>query len=568
MSETKKSKINSNFIIQGSVLAVAGILVRIIGMLYRIPISNILKEEGLGYYGTAFNIYSILLILSSQSMPIAVSKLVSERRTRNEYKNIKRTFVGAMIYAFIVGLIFALFTFFGADFLAGLYARPACARALKVLAPTLFVVGIIGVMRGYFQGMGDVTPTAISQLLEQVINAIVSIVAAYMLYSYGKGIAAASAEQSTTNAASFSAAGGTLGTLSGAITAFIVLFYIYHRRKKAFYDDIKNDRTKEESYNHISKVLLLTVTPIIFSTTIYQIGNLLDDMIYGNVVTKFFGYSQSKMSAISGIYNNYKLLTTMPLAIATALTLSLVPAVVNSYKLNKKEEVKEKIDMAFKFTTIIAFPCGVGLSVLGVPIYRLLFPSLEINNMIIIMMSFSVFTVVFYSISTISNSILQSINRLSQPIISSSFALALHFPFLFLMLIVFKFDIHSIVIGDFVFAGTICLINAWSLKRYINYKMNIKDFIIKPLIAALVMGAVAFIVYLVTDFLASALFKSLIGTGRKTEIIASDIGVIFALIFAVVTYFVTLIKIKGLPEETIKQFPMSGILIRLSRKIS
>lgn len=559
----KEKKISSNFLIQGSILAVAGILVRIIGLIYRVPLNNILGEEGVGYYSTAYNIYAILLLLSSQSMPIAVSKLVSERKAKKEYVNMKRVFAGAIAYAIVIGVVVGLIAFFGADTLAGFYERPSCARALRVLAPTLVIVSIIGVFRGYFQGMGDVVPTSVSQILEQIVNAVVSVVAAYQLYSYGWLLNEA-ADTSTrhTDAASFSAAGGTLGTCMGAFAAFIVLLVIYIKRRSNINNKAKNDETgKKDNYRTISKVLIFTITPILFSTTIYQAGNLIDDAIYGKIMARIFGYAEKEISSLAGIYANYKLLTTMPMAIASALTLSLVPAVVASYKTNKMDDVKRKIDMAFKFTMIIAFPCGVGLSVVGGPAYMLLF--FKNNEMISLMMLLSVFTVIFFSVSTISNSILQSVDQLRMPIISSGISLAIHVVLLSVMLIVFKMDIYAVVIGDFMFAFVICIINSIALRKLINYKMDYKDVIIKPLLAALIMGIIAFAVYCGLDKL---LLVILGDTRRIMTILANDIAVIIAIVIAIPTYFIALIKFGGITEEQIINFPKGTLIKKICKK--
>ena len=553
---------SSNFLIQGSILAVAGILVRIIGLIYRIPLNNILGEEGVGYYSTAYNIYSILLLLSSQSMPIAVSKLVSERISKEQYTNSKRVFVGALWYAVIIGSTVGLIAYFGSDYLASIYELPACARALRVLAPTLVIVSIIGVFRGYFQGMGDVIPTSVSQLLEQIVNAVVSVVAAYELYSFGKMAEASNDLQRNTNAASYSAAGGTLGTCLGAFTAFLVLLYIYIKKRKDIDDIIRKESVAKERYLTISKILVLTITPILFSTTIYQAGNLIDTAIYGKVMAKFFDYPERIISTYGGIYSNYKLLTTMPMAIASALTLSLVPAVVASFKTQKMDEVKTKIDMAFKFTMIISFPCGVGLSVVGGPAYMLLF--FKNTSTITIMMLFSAFTVVFFSVSTISNSILQSIDKLRIPIISSGISLAIHIVLLPLMLIVFKWNIYAVIIGDFLFALGICILNSIALKKAINYRMDYKDVMLKPLISSVIMGICAFLIYFGIN---QALLLILGNSRRLFVIVSNDVAVIIAIIVAIPLYFISLIKTGGLNESQLKGFPKGTMIVRICKKI-
>ena len=231
---SSKSKKDS-FIIQGSILAMAGILVRVIGLIYRIPLNRILGDVGLGYYGTAFEFYNVLILLSSQSMPLAVSKIVSEKLEKKEYKNAHKVFKGALFYGGFIGIAFGLFLFFGADFIAGVYKQPPIAIALRVLAPTLTIACVLGVVRGYFQGMGNMVPTAVSQIFEQIVNAVVSVIAAYELGAYGYTLSKIASEQKVLKG-SYAAAGGTLGTLSGALIALIFMFFIVYVNRNYFTD--------------------------------------------------------------------------------------------------------------------------------------------------------------------------------------------------------------------------------------------------------------------------------------------------------------------------------------------
>lgn len=552
---------STNFLVQGSILAFAGILVRVIGLIYRIPLNNILGNEGIGYYSTAYGIYSILLLLSSQSMPLAVSKLVSARLTKGEHKNAYKMFKGAMVYAIVVGLVLGMVAFFGADALAGFYEMPSSARALRVLAPTLVIVSIIGVFRGYFQGMGHMGPTAMSQILEQIVNAIVSVVAAYQLYIYGKSIEAASQQERITNASSYSAAGGTLGTCLGAFAAFLVLLIIYLQIRDKIKRRVRRDRRSgNESYGTITKMIILTITPVLFSTTIYQIGNLIDNAIYSNIMKNFFDMEESVRSSLWGVYSGkYQLLTTMPIAIASSLSLSMVPTIVESYTKRDRRMVRRKIDMAIRFTMIIAFPCGVGLSVLGGPINILLFPNAGYVELTSKMMLFGVLPVLAFSLSTISNAILQGIDRLNVPIINSGISLIIHLILLPILLIVFKLDIYSAAIGDFTFAIVICILNARAIKRYLRYRQEVKNTFIKPLISAGVMGIVSYVVYFAVNSL--LMFA---GLGR---IISNDISVIIAILIAVIVYFGVLIKIKGVNEEQLLSFPKGTFIVRLCEKL-
>ena len=488
---SNKSKSNS-FIIQGSILAFAGILVRVIGLIYRIPLNRILGESGMGYYGTAFEIYNVLILLSSQSMPLAVSKIVSEKLEKKQYRNAHKVFKGALIYGITIGVIFGMLAFFGADWISvKIYKLPQVAIPLRILAPTLTVACVLGVLRGYFQGMGNMIPTSVSQIFEQIVNAVVSVIAAYELGAYGYSLSKM-ADESETFRASYSAAGGTLGTLCGAVTALIIMIIILYRHFGSINSNIRKDITKSvDSYGTITKVIVFTITPVLISTTIYNIGNLLDNPIFQNIMYSISPEStEAQRSAVYGNYTGiYRTLTTMPIAIASALSTAIVPSLVRSYVAGDKSVVKNKIDMALKFSMIIAFPCGMGLSVLGVPINKLLFGSS--GDGAAPMMVFSIFTVIAFSLSTISNAILQGIDKLKVPIKNSAISLGLHLIILPCLLIVFKLNIYGVVIGDILFGATVSVLNAMSIKKYLNYRQNMFETFVKPFIVQELWGQAA-----------------------------------------------------------------------------
>lgn len=548
---SNKSKSNS-FIIQGSILAFAGILVRVIGLIYRIPLNRILGESGMGYYGTAFEIYNVLILLSSQSMPLAVSKIVSEKLEKKQYKNAHKVFKGALIYGITIGVIFGMLAFFGADWISvKIYKLPQVAIPLRILAPTLTVACVLGVLRGYFQGMGNMIPTSVSQIFEQIVNAVVSVIAAYELGAYGYSLSKM-ADESETFRASYSAAGGTLGTLCGAVTALIIMIIILYRHFGSINSNIRKDITKSvDSYGTITKVIVFTITPVLISTTIYNIGNLLDNPIFQNIMYSISPEStEAQRSAVYGNYTGiYRTLTTMPIAIASALSTAIVPSLVRSYVAGDKSVVKNKIDMALKFSMIIAFPCGMGLSVLGVPINKLLFGSS--GDGAAPMMVFSIFTVIAFSLSTISNAILQGIDKLKVPIKNSAISLGLHLIILPCLLIVFKLNIYGVVIGDILFGATVSVLNAMSIKKYLNYRQNMFETFVKPFICAGVMGAGCFGIY--------KLFNGLIKINA--------ISTIVAIMVAVVIYALMLVITKTVTEDELLSMPKGVMIAKLMKKI-
>ncbi len=418
MAKKKNKSKGNNFLIQGSILAIAGIVVRLIGLLYRVPLTNIIGEEGIGVYSTAYSIYNILLIISSYSLPLAVSRLVAARVSTGQYRNARRLFFGALAFAAVSGGMMCAVTFFGADAFASLMKMPQASYALKSLAPTILIMAFLAVLRGYFQGHGTMIPTALSQIAEQIINAIVSVAAGYALFSAGANLDVEKGTQGYYSSA-FGAAGGTIGTGAGALTAFLFCFFVYslYRRvekKRCFRDRNGN----QESYSHLIKILVMTILPVLISTTVYQISTVIDQSIYAS-------YVGGDYEAIWGAYSGkYTLMIHVPTAIASAMGSSIIPALAAAISRGKRTEIVAKTGTAIRFNMLIAIPATVGLAVLSTPIMNLLFSG--DNTMAATMMMVGSCAVWFTALSTITNSVLQGIGNIWIPVRNALTSLVLH----------------------------------------------------------------------------------------------------------------------------------------------
>ncbi|MEE1517548.1 MAG: polysaccharide biosynthesis protein [Lachnospiraceae bacterium] len=540
------SKNKTNFLVQGSILAVAGILVRVIGIIYRVPVQNILGQEGTTYYGAAYDVYSLFLLISSMSMPLAVSKIVSMKLAKNQIKNAYRAFIGALVVGFAIGLVVSGVIFYGADFFAEMWGYPSAVYAIKVLAPVLLIMSVLGVLRGFFQGMGTMMPTAISQILEQVANAIVSIVGAMFLFKLGRD-----AGQS----AALGAAGSTLGTLVGAVVAFLFLVIVYMMYVPVLRRQLSRNRMVEpEPYKDLSKELMLTILPVLLSTTVYNFSSILDSGVFGNICSRVFDMAEKEYSALYGIYSgSYKLLTTAPIAIASALSSAIVPSIIRSLTAGDKRTTIKKIESSMRLTMIIAIPAGMGLSVLGGPILKLLFRiEPEYMDYASKLMILSVVTVIVFAMSTISNAVLQGINRMKTPIFNALIGMIIHYIALVLMLIVFKPNLYAVVIGDIIFGLAVCILNAISIYKYIGYKQEIFMTFILPLIASAIMGAITFGVYKISYMVVNI----------------NAVACMLAIFVAIVAYALSLLLIHGISEEEVLMLPKGEKIVSLLKRFS
>lgn len=548
MENRKKS--STSFLVQGSILAMASIISRIIGLIYRIPLTAIIGNKGNDYYGCAFEIYNILLIISSYSLPLAVSKLVSADLSLGRKKNVYRVLKCALIFGLVSGTIAALILFFGAEFITGTIMKtPYSIFAVKVLIPTLIIVAVLGVLRGFFQGLGTMMPSAVSQILEQIVNAIVSVWAAYVLYSYGTRVGAVLGNPEN-YAAAYGAAGGTIGTGAGAITGLLFAVFVFLVYFKVFKQQMKKDRRgKVDSYSYIFKILFITIIPVLLSTTIYNCNAILDQAIFKNIA-HMQGYSANEISEWNGIYTGkYKTLINVPISIASALAASSVPALTAAYTRGNKEAVRSQINTAIRFIMVVAFPCAVGMGVLASPILQLLFG--DSTKLAASMLQLGAVSIIFFSLSTLSNGLLQGINRMREPVKNALIALVLHIGLLVFLMLVFKLNIYAVVAANAFFGLLMCLLNAYSVRKYSGYKQEIKRTFLIPGIAAAIMGAAVWLMYRLTLYL----FR------------ANAIATIFSILTGIIVYGIVLLLLKGLQEEEILKFPKGALVVQLAKKM-
>ncbi|MGN0392761.1 MAG: polysaccharide biosynthesis protein, partial [Bariatricus sp.] len=466
MAKKKQSK-GGGFLAQGIILASAGIITKIIGFIYRIPMLNFMGLDGQGYYDIAFQVYTIALTISSYSLPLAVSKLVSARMAKGERKNAYRVFKAAMLFAFVAGGLITLVVLLGADTIAtNIMGAKLSSYALKVLAPGLLIVSIMGVLRGYFQGLGTMIPTALSQILEQIVNAVVSVVGAAMLLKYGESVAKTQGNELL--AAAYSAAGGTLGTVAGALMGLVFLGFSYCAYKSIQKKQLRMDRSKHtEDYKTIFKLLLLTIAPVILSTTVYNLSNVVDSAMFNKIMTAQ-GFSEKECVTLLGKLGQYYTLFNVPLAVANALGSSMIPGLVRAYESHERKLVHNRIYMAARYTMLIAIPSAVGFFVLGEPIMNFIWPSVD-NSMQNMIWKIGAISLIFYSLSTITNAVLQGLNRMMKPVKNATVSLILHLVSLFIMMVVFKWGLYAVIVSKIVFSLSMCIMNSHDIREACGY---------------------------------------------------------------------------------------------------
>ena len=531
-----------DLLLQGSILAIAGILVRFIGLLYKVPMIRILGQEGIGYYNTAYEIYNIGLILSSYSLPLAMSKLIAARRVRRQYQDIRRVFFSGLTVSAAAGGLMTLLLLLGGDFITTvIFKSPSSALPLKVMAPTIFVFSIMGVIRGYFQGQGNMVPTSVSQIIEQVVHAAVSIAASYAFMVWFA---------SRPNPKSYGAAGGTLGTLCGAVAALIYLairMLCFQRRNARTLR--RPQKIPVETWGNVYSALFLTLTPIILSQFVYQLSGSVDNSMFGQIMDAK-GLTETQRATLLGVYGGeYRLLSNVPVAIASSLGASMIPSIVQSRTCHRLKEVRYKIRMTIKFNMLIAIPCAVGMGVLAGPIMELIFH--DNSELSANLMRIGAPAVVFFSLSTVTNAVLQGIDRMSKSVSHSAISLVLHMILVYVMLAYLDWNVYGLVIGNVTFALVVCILNWFSIKRALRYRQEILTTFLLPLLASFFMGGAALGIYY--------------GTFSLTQ--KNSISMLVTVPFAMMVYAVLILLLRVVTEEELPQMPFGRKMLILSKKL-
>ncbi|MBR4733392.1 MAG: polysaccharide biosynthesis protein [Lachnospiraceae bacterium] len=543
-----QSKTKDNFVAQAGILAAAGIISRIIGLLYKSPLVAVIGETGFGYYHAAYGYYTIVLLVSSYSIPSAISKLIAPKLAVREYRNAHRLFYCAMGYVLVVGWIASLFLFFCAEW----FVEPMAVPVLRTFAPTIFIYGILGVLRGYFQAHRSMVQTSVSQIMEQFANAVVSIGGAWILIQWGISKSFLANESPEIKSAVLGAMGSATGTGVGVLIGLLFMTWIYFLNRKMILRRIQKDNSERvDSYGSMIRSITMVVTPFIMSTAIYNLNSTVVNYLYTKLVPNLREQDSVQQYTNYGTYGVSITMFNIPIAFATAMASAMIPSVAQASASGDVQMTKEKIHKAVKTTMIISIPSAVGLFVLAKPLIYILFPRTdEVVTLAARVLMVLAPAVVLYALSTLSNSILQGLGKVNVPVINAGVALGVQTVITFALLMVTDVDIYGVAITNTLYAAIMCLLNQAALRRVIDYRQEWKTSFLLPIVASLIMGGAARGAY-------ELLLKA---------IKSPRIAVIPAVIFAVIVYFVVLLALKTLTEEELKDLPKGHVLVRIAKK--
>lgn len=600
----------STFFGGAAVLAVGIMVVKLIGMFYKIPLINIIGDQGSADFNNAYNIYAVLLTISTAGLPVAVSKLVSEANATGRYNQVRRTFRLSLALFLVLGVLSFLIMFFGSTQLAGLMNDDMAAPGIRALAPAVICVGCLSAFRGYNQGHGNMTPTAVSQIIEALCKLVVGLGLAYWLVRTGAD-------------ASHAAAGAITGVTVGTIVAlaYMLMSFLASGREGTLSDD------RPEAGSTILKNLLMIAIPITISSSMVGIVTVIDTSlvqgqlqrallenrdtwsIYQNFVdfdalesavtawkdalpdgaTATMATLNSQLSAqdvpevtqtlhttlesisrtLYGNYSGALNIYNLPTSLMAAITAAVIPAVSGAMARRDKKGASRVAGSALRITALLAFPMAVGLYVLGEPIMSLIFPSLN-SQLAGPLLSTLGLATVFVCMMLVCNSILQAYGFVNLPVIIMLLGGVVKIILNYNVVILPQVGIYGAPMGN-IFCFALCLIlDLLLIARVIPGRPRYLPLFAKPAAAAAIMGLGAWGVY-------GLLSKLLVKLGVLTSEVVNDAGqtiqmlgykgnalcTMVAILVAAVIYAVLVVVLRAITKEDLSLMPKGDKIARL-----
>lgn len=542
MSSKLKKENKVSFLQNVLMLMFSQVVIKLLGLIYRVVIVDVegFGNTGNGYYSTGYQIYMILLALSSMGIPNVVSKLVSERIAKKDFIAANRVFKFCFVIFGVLGIFFALFLFFGAEFIANsLLKANGVKYTLMALSPALIVVPPTAVMRGYFTGLGSLKATSTTLVIEQFFNCVLSI--GFVYACVGKDTA-------------IMAAAGNLSTSCACILAFLYLVFFFLRRKGEIKDDClaQDIPTETKTRKDMVKTIFAISIPISFSSLISVLGSAIDTVTVSRGVQNAFAalgetaqVLEEKAMELYGILQKAETVTHLPLAISATFCTAIVPVISSAIAKNDVSEANRKISSSFFINSIFIFPCMAGFFVLAEPILKLLYPSVPEGALVLILLSISL---PFSSMNYILNGILYGIGKTYIPAIALIVGSVIKLGLNIWLVNIPSINIYGAVFSTVLYNILIFVIELAVVKRSVKLQVDIKRCFVKPIFSSTVMGVAVFFVYKLCSALGNAV-------ATLTSVLAG-----------VVVYGLLVLATKNLSKEDLESLPMgnklSGLLER------
>jgi stage V sporulation protein B len=525
---------SKNSFLKGAfILAVAGIIVKILGAFFRIPLGNIIGSEGMGYYQSAYPVYVLLLTISSAGFPAAISKLVSEKVAVNDYGGAHRIFKVSFIALILTGIVTFGILYFGADYIVTYMKNPKAYYSMIAISPALLFVPIMAGFRGYFQGRQDMTPTAISQIVEQTFRVGLGLYLSFFFLSKGT---------------EYAAAGASFGATSGAFIGSLFMIVMYIMKSKKIKRELTYNSSKRiESIKEIINKLLIIAVPITIGSAIMPIMNMIDAaMVMRRLQDGGFTYLEATKlyGQLTGMAAT---LINLPQVLTMALSMSLVPVISHSFALSDMNIAKSDMKAGIRVALLIGLPAGFGLASLSTPIMQMLYPKEPASvGQILLFLSMGV---IFLSLIQTLTGILQGMAKAYIPVINLFIGAIVKVAISYTLIPIDWFNVKGAAIGTVSAYIVATILNFYYLKKNMSIKFGFKDFVLKPFISVIIMSICAVFTYnILYEFLGNSL---------------SCLG---AIVLGGFVYAVMLLLTKAITKNEILMMPKGKLIYKILHK--
>ncbi len=579
-----------------AILAMGILVVKVIGLFYKIPLVNIIGSEGSADFNNAYNIYSVLLTISTAGLPVAVSKMVSEANALGRQNQVHKVFRLSLAAFLTLGVVSFLIMYFGSEQLAGMMHDSLAAAGIRALAPAVICVGCLSAFRGYAQGHGNMTPTAVSQILEALCKLVIGLGLAYWLVRAGQPSHVAAAGAIT---------GVTVGTILAL--AYMIFNFVSTRMREE-----KDTQDAPDSARRILSTLMKIAIPITISSSMVGIVTVIDSaLVQGQIqkvlisdpdswalyqqvvdfapleaardawqqavssgaaaeaVSQLYGAVELAAENISrSLYGNYSGALTiynLPLSLMAAITASVIAAVSAALARRDRRGAARITGSALRITALLAFPMGVGLFVLGTPIIRLIFPELDASVAGPLLSTLGIASI-FVCLMLVCNSVLQAHGFINLPVVIMALGGVVKIVTNYNLVAVPTIGISGAPVGNVLCFGLCMVLDLVVIARVIHGRPDYLPLLAKPAAAAGVMGLGAWAVYGLLSKLLS--YEEVTQVGETIQTLGktgNGIAVMGAILIAVIIYAVLVVALRAISREDLSLMPKGDKIAKILR---
>ena len=530
----KDSSKGQNYLHGAAIMTVGVILMKILGAIYKIPLGNMLGDDGYALFLSAYYVYSVFLTLATAGFPVAMSRMVSAAHTQNRTMQERRIYKVSLITFLGLGVVCSLAMFLFPERLADLMNNPDIALSIKVLSPAVLLCCVASAYRGLTQGYGNMIPTTVSQVMDVVAKVAVGLLLAWYFVKQGREL-------------SVSAAGAIFGVVAGSLAALVYMM-IYKRLNYRF--DVVAEPDTPDSNGEIFRELIRIGIPIALGSVVLSLLNMIDSSLCMGRLQAVSGFSYSQAETLYGVYGKAQTLFNLPAAFITPLTVSIVPAIAAEIVKKNHGGAAKISEDSLRISMALALPMGIGLAVLSEPIMDVLYPTAhEAGGLLLCLLGLAS---VFVCFSLMSTAVLQASGSEKLTIYSIVAGGIVKIAVNWFLVATPQINIYGAPIGTICCYITMCAMNLIFIRRSIKAPISMRSIFIRPLLPSLIMGAVAFVIYQGA--------MSVLPQGRSLYTL---VGMCASIAAAVIVYAISAIRLRAITAEDMKLIPKGDKIAKL-----